>query len=239
MIAALLRKELAEWFVGGSTGRYGSWELPILILLTGVVMPIFFSTTKHAADPETMIAFCLAVPLLLEVYAVADAYSGERERGTLEWLFAAPILSSQIVIGKWLAAVVYAMFLGCSSLAVATVVRIVIHGGTASLETYVASLLIATFGAAAMGGIATVVAISASSVRNAVSMFNIGFVLIVMLLSQAPTVVAMLEKFALLRVVTRTVAQFPPVISVGIATLSIAALCLLIATKTVDRKRTA
>jgi len=238
MIAALMRKELSEWFVGGTTGKYGSWELAIFVLLTGIIMPIFLGTTKHSADPVTMVAFCLAVPLFLEVYAGADAFSGEQERGTLEWLYATPILSVQIVLGKWLAAVIYAMILGITSLTIASVIRMLLHGSSASFETYIGSVCLAVLGAAAMGGLATIVAISASSVRSAVSIFNIGFVALVLLLTQAPAIASIFGRIRLAPIITHYFALFPPLVVAGVLGSMVAAACLTVATKTVDRKRT-
>ncbi len=53
--------------------------------------------------------FVLIASFIGGMYTATDATAGERERGSLEPLLITPALRSRIVIGKWLAAVVFSM----------------------------------------------------------------------------------------------------------------------------------
>ena len=108
---AIIRKDMREWFSGGATGRYGQYEFLIYIVLFGLAIPAFFalgaSSGKHG---DNVIAPFIgaSMPIFLAIYTMADAFAGEKERGTLTTLLMTPLRSVDIVCGKWLAGIAYA-----------------------------------------------------------------------------------------------------------------------------------
>jgi ABC-2 type transport system permease protein len=123
-MAAVLYQELRDLWLGGRgliLGFAFSLLLSVIAYLVATNQALNFLEQREAVSLTLQVA--IAVGGLLGLLAAADAFSGERERGTLEGLLLAPVSRLQITSGKllaalslWLAAfaisVPYAWFLG-------------------------------------------------------------------------------------------------------------------------------
>ena len=98
-------KELADLWIGG--------KAPLLMLLFCVIQGgTTYMMVGNTADPTppkemvyAVIEGAIAYGLLMGVIMGADTISGERERATLEALLLTPTSRTQLVVGKFLAAI--------------------------------------------------------------------------------------------------------------------------------------
>lgn len=122
--AIVLHQELRDLWLGGRGGLLSfafSLLLSVIAYLVATNQALNFLEQREAVSLTLQVA--IAVGGLLGLLAAADAFSGERERGTLEGLLLAPVSRLELTCGKllaalslWLAAfaisVPYAWFLG-------------------------------------------------------------------------------------------------------------------------------
>jgi len=102
----ILGKELRELWIGGKA-------LNLTIVYAVLLGGYTFLMARHSAvsvePPKDMVFELLKSALMFAVFMGviigADSLSGERERGSLEWLLLTPVQRRQIVIGKFLATV--------------------------------------------------------------------------------------------------------------------------------------
>jgi ABC-type Na+ efflux pump permease subunit len=116
----LARKDLKEAF--------GRRLIIVRLLVPAVLLPIFYGAITGyairdaARDPRASAAMMAQVPLfsaivvllgsLVAVMITADAIAGEKERRTIETLFATPISDQAIFAGKLLAGLLPAIGIG-------------------------------------------------------------------------------------------------------------------------------
>ena len=100
-----------------------SYEQPIAqsrLLLRGVdpsVTNVVSIQQRNLATPQTkganilemVVMFALMASFICNMYIAIDATAGERERGSLEPLLLTPVSRSDLVIGKWLATILFGM----------------------------------------------------------------------------------------------------------------------------------
>lgn len=174
---SILKKELQEWFSGGFSGRYGRYEFAVYAALIGVAVPIIasFSSHKHGSTGSFEIGYASVIPIVVMLYSIADATAGERERGTIEYLCSLPLSSREIVLGKWLAAVVY---VGCLYVAVTVLTSLTTYILRQPLPPFriIVSLQLGGYAASiVLGAVQSVFAMRFTSVKNAVIAGNVVF----------------------------------------------------------------
>ncbi len=105
MVAVVLYQELRDLWLGGRGLLLGfafSVLLSVIAYLVATNQALNFLEQREAVSLTLQVA--VAVGGLLGLLAAADAFSGERERGTLEGLLLAPVSRFGITCGKLLAA---------------------------------------------------------------------------------------------------------------------------------------
>ena len=103
-ILTIIWKEWKEVLLqGGTRGRY--WPF-LFVLVVGVILPLQGGTAW--IDTPAGLILGAWLPLLLVNNLIADSFAGERERHTLETLLASRLSDQAILLGKILAAAVYA-----------------------------------------------------------------------------------------------------------------------------------
>jgi len=122
--AVVLGQELRDLWIGGRGLPLSfafSLLLSVMAYLTATNRALNFLEQRESVNLTLQVA--IAVGALLALLAAADAFSGERERGTLETLLVTPVSRLELTVGKLLAAlslwlvaycitVPYAWFLG-------------------------------------------------------------------------------------------------------------------------------
>lgn len=221
---AIIRKDIREWFSGGATGRYGQYEFLIYIVLFGLAMPVFFalgtSSGKHS-DIALAPFIGASMPVFLAIYTMADAFAGEKERGTLDTLLMTPLRSVDIVCGKWLAGIAYAGLLMIATTVLSSVVSRALGAHTASISILAQVMGGALVVAGLLAAIEIVVAMRAPTVKAAVFGMNIAFVIVVVGISQI-----------LARAATSIETMLAPVValgSVGLITIGVGVLAVIVA----------
>jgi ABC-2 type transport system permease protein len=106
-IYTVLRKELLEIFGDRHSLRGSLLQAGLLLLLVGVIVPALDESIWSA--PGAAVLLFQLFPAVIASMIAADAFAGERERGTLETLLATPLPESAIFIGKTLSAVTFAL----------------------------------------------------------------------------------------------------------------------------------
>lgn len=107
-ILTIARKEWREWFLRG--GKLTRGLLPMMIFpvgLMGVFLPI--QSGPLWLGWPALLSNGVWLPQLLVLGVVADSFAGERERKTLETLLATRLSDTAILLGKYAAAVGYAL----------------------------------------------------------------------------------------------------------------------------------
>lgn len=98
-IATIWRKEMSSWFNGPVAY--------IVLLVFSAMSGFFFTSTFFLYDQSDLRALFLRLPVLLLFFVPAitmGLISREKHSGTVELLFTTPLSDSQIVAGKYLAA---------------------------------------------------------------------------------------------------------------------------------------
>jgi ABC-2 type transport system permease protein len=105
----VLRKEMLEWACDLRVSRSALFQIVVIAGFLGIYLPYNQSMLSVGAIVPTSLAMLFFVfPSILTASVAADAFAGERERRTLETLFATPLRDSAIFYGKAAWAVVYA-----------------------------------------------------------------------------------------------------------------------------------
>lgn len=106
-IYAVLRKELLEVFGDHHSLRGPLLQAGIVLLLVGLIVPALDESIW--SSPAVPVLLFQLFPAVIASMIAADAFAGERERGTLETLLATPLPESAIFIGKTLSAVTFGL----------------------------------------------------------------------------------------------------------------------------------
>ena len=99
-------RELADLWIGGKALNL----MLIYSLILGVMVYVFSSNSELSLIPPKeavyeMLRNAMSVSLFIGLIIGADAFSGERDRATLESLLLTPASRRQIVVGKFLAGI--------------------------------------------------------------------------------------------------------------------------------------
>ena len=120
-IGTVMRKDLVE--VAGDRYSYSGIVIQTVILLsiTGVVVPALDSSIWTVSGSLSLFTM---FPATLAASQAADAFAGERERGTLDTLMSTPLEDSDIFVGKVGAAVCIGVVMSIVSMLSAVVVAL-------------------------------------------------------------------------------------------------------------------
>jgi ABC-2 type transport system permease protein len=192
-IFVIVRKEWKEMFLqhGGIPG--GLLNQFILVALLGVIMP-WMSGRSWLTDPIVPLSWTW-LPILLSLSMVADAFAGERERHTIETLLSSRLPDRAIVLGKLLAAILYAWGIAEVGLLLAVLTINLTHPAPLWAfyppQIFLGCLLVPLLTAGLTSGLGTLVSLRAAGVRQAFQQLSIGmmvlFVLPMMLLQFIPS----------------------------------------------------
>jgi ABC-2 type transport system permease protein len=157
-IYTVLRKELIDVFGDRHSLRGPLLQAGIVLLLVGIIVPALDDSIW--SSPAAPVLLFQLFPAVIASMIAADAFAGERERGTLETLLATPLPESAIFIGKTLAAVTFALSVSLLSLTCAVIVAGIRFG-----ELYLTSALLVSVlaGAAAASLVTSSIAVVISS----------------------------------------------------------------------------
>jgi ABC-type Na+ efflux pump permease subunit len=133
---AVIRKDLLEWFSGGAAGRWGRWEFAVVIGIIGVMLPFMMGRVASQA----LCGIAAFFPAMMTSMAMADSIAGERERGTLQTLFLLPLSDADILVGKIIGALAYALMLCVGGLAVGTLTLTLLGRSLPPFWEYVAAV---------------------------------------------------------------------------------------------------
>jgi ABC-2 type transport system permease protein len=202
-IYTVLRKELLEIFGDRHSLRGSLLQAGLLLLLVGVVVPALDESIWSA--PGAAVLLFQLFPAVIASMIAADAFAGERERGTLETLLATPLRESAIFIGKTLSAVTFALSVSLISFFSALIVAGVRFGHLFLTPALLVSVIA---GAAAASLLTSSIAVVISSfvhvARSAQQISSMAAMLLVFgiasVLESHPTSVALLLRIDLLMI---------------------------------------
>jgi len=174
-LGAVLWKEGRELRAQFGQLRRGGWALIFLLAVFGVFVP--WQMGPGWISSPFMAAYWPFVATSMVSSIVADAFAGERERHTLETLLSTPLSDGSILIGKYLAAVLYGSGLTLLAVSLGIVAVNVFHGEgelflfTAQRLATIVVLTVLTAGASAGAGI--FVSLRARTAREAQQVYGI------------------------------------------------------------------
>ena len=180
-----------------------------LAMLAAVGLVIGWEAGPNLASLPILPILGAFIGLTVTIPSVADSFAGERERHTLESLFATPLSDAALVLGK-LAACVLMVFLAMPVFILLAVVAAAIKSsgavlhqpalGPLALET----LLLALLAALVIGAVGLQVSLRAGSVRNALQ----GITLAILALVGVPRLAIGLTGWSPLTMVTPVVGRY-------------------------------
>jgi ABC-2 type transport system permease protein len=183
MIADVLTiawKDLREVLFQSGTLKRSARGLLFSLVIFGVVLPIQLG--RDLVREPAAILVSIMGPLLFASAMVADGIAGERERHTLETLLASRLSDRSILLGKVTAAVAYGwVFMLASALVGLLTVNIADAGHGIMFYSPEALVILGVFGllaAALVGCGGSLVALRASTVRQAAQNMNLAIVVV-------------------------------------------------------------
>lgn len=220
--AAVWRKESLEALRENGSSRGSIIRLTILVILGGV---IGWQAGEVLGSSAILPFVGLLVGFTVTIPVVADSFAGERERHTLEAMFATPLTGFDIVVGKFLASMTAACICIPVLLVIVVCAGAMKTGGQLfsehALPGLVAGSAVLSLGTAALlGAVGMQVSLRASSTRNALQ----GITLAVFCLFVIPRLLSSVFHFAFLDTATHIVTQM----GVFVAELSALALFLTV-----------
>ena len=182
-ILTIAAKELKEFF-GARGGRRGMLVFIVPILVLGVIFPRSMGA-QWVESPLTLV-MTMFVTLFLVIPVIADAFTGERERHTLETLLATRLSDNAILLGKVAAAVFQALFFASITVLVGLVTVNITLRGDGGLIFFppmqvATALVLCPLSGLLMGGFGTLVSLHAKTVRQAHQSLSIGIMALIFL----------------------------------------------------------
>ena len=101
---AVARRELLHFL--RALGRAGITRLFVVFF---VIFAVFVPMRSETDSPDLFLVIFAMLPVYLAGPGAVDAFAGERERETLETLLTAPLSAAELVWGKLLAVMAYAL----------------------------------------------------------------------------------------------------------------------------------
>jgi ABC-2 type transport system permease protein len=173
-VVALVKKELLEIVGDPYARRGGILQAGILTLVLGVLVPLSSESAWYAGTPGAITAYAF-LPGVAAAAIAADAFAGERERRTLETLLATPLGETIILVGKAMAAVIWALAVATMALAAAIVTLNLSHGAFAPSPVVLLGAVGAAFASASfMASAAIVVSMLIPAARPAQQVASLG-----------------------------------------------------------------
>jgi len=178
------QKELKEYVFQRSGSRTGGWALLVNIAVFGAYLPWIFR--RDWLDSLYTIFWFLFVALFWTTTIIADAFAGERERHTLETLLASRLSNRAILLGKYVATLIYVGGQMLLALALAVVVVNLTHGEPGRVLFYPPSVAVGALGAGLLGagfvgGLGILISLRAPTVRQAQQTLLIPLTILLML----------------------------------------------------------
>jgi ABC-2 type transport system permease protein len=175
-ILTIVWKESKEFVQGSSKGgSFGRLAFPIV--LAGVVVPLRLGSA-YVTGGTAFLGMFWILPMVAGSLAI-DTIAGERERHTLESLLATRLPDSAVLFGKITASVLYACGMMIASLVLGLVtVNLMSQDETLLLfsPAYAAALVVFSLLASIfVCGVAVLVSVRSSTVRQAAQTFGYGF----------------------------------------------------------------
>jgi len=159
-----------EWHeLLGQRGVRGKFGVLLFVAVFGIVIPLQNGPT-WITSPSMVIAWAWA-PMFLVINVIADAIAGERERHTLETLFASRVSDGAILLGKIGAASGYAAAVTTASLSLGVVAVNLAYarGGILlyPLRTVLVMCVLGVLGALFVAALGVLVSLRSATVRHA------------------------------------------------------------------------
>jgi ABC-2 type transport system permease protein len=182
-ILTMLWKEGLEAVTMRGSRRNTLMMFVIPVAVLGIMFPLQFGRS-WVSSPLSLVTW-IWIPLIFTTTIIADSIAGEKERHTLETLLASRLPDTAILIGKLLAAMLYAFMLSCLILLSGLVTVNIAYRGEGFLM-FSPSFLAAGLGIGilATGFVATsgiLVSLRAKTVRQAAQTMSFAIVLVVIL----------------------------------------------------------
>lgn len=183
---AVFKKDLREWLsaagLGGARrrGKGGGLRYAGLfsLLIGGVFLPLSFAQDGGPGAGYAALGFAAFFAAFSLNSAIADAFAGERERGTLETLFVSPLSDWALVFGKWSAGMAYALLQAAAMMLLASVVVGLIAPPLPPVWAYLAALLATVLLGGMFAGVEAWIAIGAETMRQALTVVTLPFTVI-------------------------------------------------------------
>ncbi|MGI5876216.1 MAG: ABC transporter permease [Dethiobacteria bacterium] len=178
------KKELHELLTIFREQKVSYYQIAIFVGIFGIFMPL--SQKEMWMTSFAPVAFIIFIPIMLANSVVADSFAGERERQTLETLLATRLPDRAILLGKILAALIYALAFTILIL-VTSLLTLNLAKGTPGLFIYSPLLLLISLVGSALTSLLAItlgisVSLRAKSVRAAAQVLNLPIILFFLLL---------------------------------------------------------
>lgn len=236
-IMTVAAKELREIFTFGDVRGRSKFNLIILVLIFGIVIPLQ-NGREWVSSPINIMVWAW-MPFLWVSGIVADLFAGERERHTLESLLATRLSDQSILFGKLLAAMAYGFSLTWTIM-LASLVTINIGYGRSGLvlyprDTTLASLVFSILISGLSASIGVLVSLRAGSVRQAQQIMSAGMLVLFlpfMLIQYIPS-----ELLRTLAEILENTSPLQVAILVAVVLVVVEAVLVLIALRLFQRSR--
>ena len=236
-IFTVASKELHEIFTFGDTRGRSKFNLLILILIFGIVIPL--QNGREWVESPISIMVWGWMPFLWVSGVVADLFAGERERHTLESLLATRLSDQSILFGKLLAALAYGFILTWVIM-LASLVTINIGFGREGLlfysfEMILGALVFSILISGLSASIGVLVSLRASSVRQAQQLMSAGMLVLFlpfMLIQFIPE-----EWLKMAGTILTNIQPVPAAVGVAVVLLAIELILIAIAMRLFQRSK--
>jgi ABC-2 type transport system permease protein len=218
------KKELQELLTIFREQKTSYYQIAIFIGIFGIFMPL--SQKEMWMTSFAPLAFIIFIPVMLANSVVADSFAGERERHTLETLLATRLPDRAILLGKIMAALIYAWLFAVLIL-VTSLLTLNLAKGTPGLFIYSPLLLLVSLAGAALTSLLAItlgisVSLRAQSVRAAAQVLNLPFILFFLLLGFGLPVLIKALPANLLQEMPQYLAMIDPLLLAAIPLLLLA-----------------
>lgn len=139
-------KEMREAFGDRHSMRGAMLQAAICIVLTGIIVPATQPSVLVSAS--SMLMLYVVFPATFAATLAADAFAGERERQTIETLFATPLDDRSIFFGKAATSVTFVVAVSALSLGAGILTSLVVRSGVTVTAEMILGTLMAAFSAA-------------------------------------------------------------------------------------------
>jgi ABC-2 type transport system permease protein len=162
--------------------RRGGLSALILALILGVVAPVQLGV--EWVQSKLIVGYWPFLAATMVSSLIADSVAGERERHTLETLLASRLSDSAILIGKFVAALLYGLGFAVANMLLGLVAVNIAHSENGlilfSVQRFVVTIVLTVLASLLMAGIGVFISLRASTVKQAQQAFGIAIIVITM-----------------------------------------------------------